>query len=363
MSNIKQHTPEWHNAKSTLIGGSSIYSLVSYYCSKECREIGIDLSNEPPFKSCLEEFLRIKFELEQEPIPLVHQEFGLGMESYITNRLNNEFKETKSYIGTDEFITNKELHPLASCSPDGYIEIKDAHKLPDFDQRTQIDNSWGKGISEYKTVPYGFNFDSKEGTKWQYIFQLNYNMLVTGLKWGELNCLCPKERDFDIDFHKGKVIGKIELINQISKDVDLSKLNLFEDIYSQYNLYSYTYAANKTIQNLCLLALKRFQQALDNEQMVFPEISKGDKVKLLREKKLLAQIAPKRFGELEANDFLTDLLQQRVTTAIEKKKVETELEELNCEIIKNMQDHVSLVSDIAIAKFTKSGSLRVNPIN
>jgi hypothetical protein len=353
MNSIAQGTPEWLEKKQYKIGGSEIFTLVEYYCQKELQQAGIDLGKEKPFQTCLELFLKIKFGLREDFISQVNSEFGLGMEEYIISRLNFENPEL-SFKGTKDFYFDD---GLKACSPDGYIEFKNDHILRDFDDKHDLSKKIGIGTLELKTTPYEFNFEAEKGTKWQYIFQLNYNALICRHKWGMLACLTPKEKEFDNDFEKGKTLAYTDIImDSKKKEYDLSM------IHEKYNLYTYAYKVNKTIQNLCLLALDRFQKALDGfeETKKLPQISLGNKAKLLREKKLLSQIWPEKFGTLEANQDLSELITQRLTASTEKIKIESEIEELNCQIIEGLGSHIEVVSNEGIVKFDKRGFLRVS---
>lgn len=352
MTQIKQHTQAWHQAKAERVGGSEIYALAHYYCNKELEQIGIDLVKEQPFQTALEIYLKVKFGIKEDGISNVNSEFGRGMEPYIVSRLNNKDEEM-DILGSDDFIINEKVHSLACCSPDGYVDIRTDRNLRDFDDKIDISKKMGTGTLELKTVPYDFNFRSEEGTKWQYIFQLQWNQMICGHNWGMLACLSPKEKDYDNDFFKGKILGSLGCINLIS--TEMGKINQY------YNLYTYIYGTIKPVQDICLLALDRFQKALDENRL--PNISINNKPKLLREKKLLSCISPEKFGTLEADQQLDDLLNERNVAAIELLKIQTTKEALDCEIIKAMQDHIEVIGTSQKAKFDKRGTLRFNPIN
>ena len=340
---IKQHTKEWSDAKKSKIGGSEIFTLAHYYCKKELEQIGINLK-ELPFKTALELYLEKKFGIQSEPIDPICAEFGLGMEKYIIHRLNKE-NNSINVTGSSNFEINDKLN-LACCSPDGFVKVSD--EIQDYDKRTLINKESGSGMLEVKTTQFTFNYEAAAGPKWQYIFQLNYNMLVCNNNWGLLACLTPKEKEFDTDFEKGKTLA---YINSIDKD-DLSFID------EKYNLYTYFYTANKTIQNICKLALERFQNAMDNDLM--PLASVDNLEKLMREKKMLSKMFPEKFGKLQANQALNELLNERGVVNNQLKIDETAKEEINCKLIQAMGHHIELEGFNYIAKFDKRGSLRVS---
>lgn len=345
-NNIKQNTQEWLEKRQKYIGGSEIFALCLNYCKKELAQIGI--KDETSFKTALEIYLEKKFDIKPEPIDPVYSAFGLGMEKYIINRIN---QENKNFVVTSskDFIINSDVHKLAACSPDGFVTAK--KDFVDYDKKPveafvpTIMLVPNKGVLEVKTVPYGFNFEAEAGSRWSYIFQLQYNMLVCGNEWGMLACLAPKEKEFDNDFFKGKILGMLE-----------GGMPL-ENIDKYYNIYTYTYKANKTIQNICKLALNRFQEAMD--KVILPNLSEN-KEKLMREKKMLAKMQPDKYGEIMADNELNQLLNERGIVNNEFTKLKTEFEQLNCKIIKKMDKAICAKGFHYIAKFDKRHSLRVS---
>lgn len=349
---IKQQSQEWLTKKRKYIGGSEIFSIALHYCKKELAQIGIE--NETSFKTALETYLEKKFDVKPDPISQVCSEFGLGLEDYIINRIN---QENKNFVatGSKDFIINSNIDELAACSPDGFVEAKE--DFIDYDKK-EIKAS--KGMLEVKTTPYQFNFEAEAGTRWAYIFQLQYNMLVCGNDWGLLACLAPKEKEFDNDFFKGKILGKLNLAEYIDQNIEheYEILNeAQEGVDKYYNLYTYTYKANKTIQNICKLALKRFQEAID--KVILPNLS-DNKDKLMREKKMLAKMYPNKYGEIMADNELNELLNERGIINNQFTILKTELEQTNCKIIQKMDKAICAKGFHYIAKFDKRHVLRVS---
>ena len=77
--------------------------------------------------------LEKKFDVKPDPISQVCSEFGLGMEDYIINRIN---QENNNFVatGSKDFIINSDIHELAACSPDGFVEAKE--DFIDYDKLT-----------------------------------------------------------------------------------------------------------------------------------------------------------------------------------------------------------------------------------
>ncbi len=367
---IIQQSEEWLAAKMSKIGASEIFTLVAHYCKAELKQANIDLTikkeedkedekEEKAYKTALELFLKIKFQIQDDSFNEVNREFGLGMEEYILYRLGQEekFKERVQFEGSKDFVVNEKLSHLASCSPDGYITNSESapfgFSLRDYDDSYTVTDAIGQGVLELKTVPYFFKFKANDGLKFSYIFQLQYQMLVCDKKWGILAAIAPREQSYDTDFFKGKVLGRLDIANNYPS---VKKQIRREEVNDYYNLYHYIYPKNKTIQNLCILALERFQKALDDN--ILPDLSIGCLVRLQREKLLLAKMYPDRYGVLKADEILDGLLKDQREANIQALKDKTDRQTYICEIIKLMGSHQELVGSESTAKFIKDGSLR-----
>jgi hypothetical protein len=327
---IIQGSEAWLEAKQSTIGASEIYTLIYHYCKDELQQLGIDIAKERPFRTIQEMFLKVKFGAKLSAIDPVYSEFGNGMELYVAYRLKQKLSQIK-VERTQDFIVNENLHKLAACSPDGYVElVNNSYKLPDFDKTCEIDNSWGKGVLEFKTANYFENFKADEGAKLQYIFQHQFQMAVTGLKWGVIAVLMPKEEEFDEPFFKGKILRSVEIEEWSLMQPEHDRIAQF------YDLKHYIYPKLPVFQALILKALAAFQFDLDTyetDQSVFPRVSE-DLIGLQREKQLWAQLQPEKYGSLalQEQDKLNQLLNERFQARTElmfaeqaKLKIENEI--------------------------------------
>ena len=112
-------------------------------------------------------------------------EYGTKMEKYAVYRANQESRGVAKYEGTDSFWENKEINKYATCSPDGFVEL--FGEKQNFGTDEKINSTYGKGLLEIKTSQYGVNFENE--LSFQYILQLQWNMLITGCKWAPcLSC-------------------------------------------------------------------------------------------------------------------------------------------------------------------------------
>lgn len=332
MTNIKQNTPEWLQAKKDYIGGSEIYSLVYYYCQEELKQANItDL--EKPFSSALEIYLQKKFKLDGEPINEVNSKFGLGMEEYIFYKIKKEMDIDKfSIVDLSKSFHVKDKEMMLACSPDGFLDVNGQNIL-----------------LEFKTAPYGFKFESEP--RWSYLFQLQYNMLVCERDNGLIAVLSSKDAKYDKDYYKGEAVGMLKINAPDDIDYYLSKI---------YQIEHFLYSKNETIQELCLLAIKRFKKDIENNK--FPDASIDSKEIMVREKKLLIKSHPDRSEILEVNEGdIARLINERGVCNSQKNEVARETEELNLQIIEvmNKNNLLEIKTDSYIAKIDKRGILSV----
>lgn len=343
MSSILQGSEEWKQAKQSKISASEIYSLVHHYCAKELQALGFDLVKERPFRTVQEMFLKVKFDAKLSAIDPIHSEFGNGMESYIAYRLGQKLPQLK-IERSKEFILNEELHPLAACSPDGYI-VAGSNPLDDFDKTCKITNEWGEGALELKTANYFANFDHG-GPKGQYLFQLQYQMMVMGLKWGMLAVLIPKQKEYDEPFFKGQVLQQVKTIDNNVYHIGLENVaqwnnqkHLLEckNLNEVYDLTNYIYPELPAFQAMILKALNAFQSDHDGydqgNQSCFPR-NNEDLTGLQREKQLWGQLWPEKFGSLVVTPTskLDQLLNDRYQAQVEMMFAEQNKLKLECEI-------------------------------
>lgn len=365
MSNIQQHTPEWFEAKKTRVGASEIAGIVYHYCQKELADLGISFE---PYNTALQTYCKIKFGVEL-PFPEVLSKWGLGMESYILERFNSLFfshttreliynpdpelnyKYLKKHYkieakATKDFVIQDDL---AACSPDGYLEISEGESIKDFDNQVTINESWGRGILEMKTASFSQRAEFKDGFKWPYIFQMQYQMMICNCNWGVGTVLSPIEPWENEDFHKGYILGKLESGN-------------IEGLDEIFDLQYFIYAKKPALVDLINLALMRFRNHLNSN--ILPNPYKGTKQTLIaNEKQILAMIYPERFGEIVANEEQEALLNEMMFLQAEKKKIEIEEGSLRNQIGHSMQDNIAITGTSYQAKFDSRNSLRFKKIN
>lgn len=381
MSKIQQHTPEWFEAKKTRVGASEIAGLVHHYCQKELADLGISFE---PYNTALQTYCKIKFGVEL-PFPEVLSKWGLGMEPYILERLQSLFVTEKrlkagedpklsyKYIGTNysifpmptkDFVIKDDL---VACSPDGYLEIEEDESIRDFDNQVTINLSWGRGVLEMKTASFSQKAEFKDGFKWPYIFQMQYQMMVCDCNWGIGAVLLPKNPWENEDFHKGYILGMLKAYNEgsltgtIAQGYGFGK-RLEVQMESIFDLQYFVYAKKPALIDLIKLALERFRNHLESN--ILPKPYQGTKQTLIcNEKQVLAMIHPQRFGEIAANEEQEALLNEMMFLQAEKKKIEIEEGNLRNQITHSMQDNIAITSQSYQAKFDSRNALRFKKIN
>lgn len=373
MSKIQQHTPEWLEAKKTRVGASEIAGLVHHYCQKELADLGISFE---PYNTALQTYCKIKFGVEL-PFPEILSKWGLGMEPYILERFKSSLvtKTTEKLVENENpELTYKYLQrhysilatqtkdfvikdDLVACSPDGYLEVSEGQTIRDFDNQVTIIPSWGRGVLEMKTASFSQRAEFKDGFKWPYIFQMQYQMIVCDCNWGIGAVLMPVEPWENEDFQKGYIIAKLE-----DEESSLEGHRYGEKFHELFDLQYFVYAKKPALIDLIKLALERFRNHLESN--ILPKPYQGTKQTLIcNEKQVLAMIHPQRFGEIFANEEQEALLNEMMFLQAEKKKIEIEEGNLRNQITHSMQDNIAITSQFYQAKFDSRNALRFKKVN
>jgi hypothetical protein len=345
---IKQHSPEWLEAKKSRVGASEIAGLVHYYCKDELKALKIDFE---PYNTALQTWAKVKFGIEL-PFPKSISRWGLGMEEYIADRFNREQSQILAKR-TDDFVINNDL---MGCSPDGYVNIKNRLpeqplcKIQDFDKQVVIDNTWGNGTLELKTTSFNQSSDFRDGFKWHYIFQMQHQMMCCLTNWGVGVVLIPKDPWEAEELEKGYILGKME-------DKDYNKSGI-DDLFF---LEHFVYAKKPKLVELINMALNKFKSDLDNN--ILPMPYSGTKQTLLaNEKQVLAMLHPTRFGEVIADEVQDGLLSEMKILQAEKKKVECEEMEARNKVMHAIGDAIALIGTDYKAKFDSRMALRFSKV-
>ena len=342
---IKQHSPEWLKEKQSRVGASEIAGLVHYYCKDELKALNIEFE---PYNTALQTWAKIKLGVEL-PFPKSLSRWGLGMEQFTADLFNRSQKEIHC-VRSDDFIIKDDL---SACSPDGYVDICGVLKVPDFDKQVMIDSSWGVGVLEMKTSTFWMKDDFIDGFKWHYIFQNQYQMFCDNLNWGVGVLLLDKNGDND-DMDKGIILGKVlEKIKTGSIDL--------EEVDDLFYLDYFVYARKPKLIELIEIALEKFKAHLDSNTL--PNVYKGTKQTLLyNEKKVLGMINQARFGRIEADEEMDNLLTEMQITQAEKKKLEVEELALRNQIIQKMGDNLGVFGSQYQANFDSRLALRFKKV-
>ena len=214
----------WLEERKKYIGASQIYGLVQHYFPEEVATLGFD---DVPFQSAFALYHQI---INGVTIPIDYKlsEYGLAVE-----RLFGAFKriEWTKYHYPNK--TNPRVHKYASCNPDFLLGE---------------DDIFSHTLIEFKAPITPSNKD-----KGQYVFQLQYQMLITNIESGILFYAHIKNNN---EFERGKLVGSFwYYYNQWSGNGILRE-------YVDDNFYckESPYEANPIIQKLCIDALNLFEQ-------------------------------------------------------------------------------------------------------
>jgi hypothetical protein len=154
-------------------------------------------------------------------------------------------------------------------------------------------------------------------------------MLITGCKWGSLFVLLPKNKEGDELYNKGRKVA-------------LAEINQFEILNSELNAKEWCYTENKTLQQLCILAIQRFEVALGRKE--YPILS-PNATKNKRERVLLRHLKPSVYGEREAIDGENELINRRMELDKTMKKNEKEKLIIDNKLLMSLQENEKIIAD------------------
>ena len=340
LTEIQQKTEAWYEKKLHTIGGSEIYALVLHYC-KNIKEYLPNFMPETSYQSPKK--LALKFLYGQVlPIKEIHSVYGNAMEKPLINLLNKQFRGVAKFSGTQNFHLYKQSEN-ASCSPDGYIELNGT--VVDFATNESITSQDGKGMLELKTADYKFAFESEP--KMQYLFQLQWNMLIAGLEWGCLSVMFPKSHELDSEFYKGQ-------------RTVFAESNMIEKIQEQTEIKTFFYKKNKSMQYLCLIAFNQFckdyKLAKEQGHTVF-EFSKD--LQLFKdEKTILSDINQEKYGIREATAEEDALFETRNILKTEINDKTKKLNEVEGLLINALDENLKLQGTNFRVQYIKGNQIR-----
>lgn len=259
-TDYKQNTDDWLEAKNFGIGASEIASVVksfvpqSYLMQIMGDKPAINFLSEDLFSTGYQVFHKIKRGYRIEPIPDELNIFGHSMERYLDWKVKDhpEF----DFEPSDDFIKRPDISKYAVCSPDGYATSKCGH----FVDINCISHQTNQLVWEKKTVnPFKAARENVfyNGLPWQYIFQLQYQMLLKDVEAGILSSMVLEE---DTPFNRGRIVSLIDNAQ-------------FEKIDELFNIRvdHFIYGIIPEIQEVILVALERFERAIDEGRI--PDIN------------------------------------------------------------------------------------------
>ena len=257
---LKQNTPEWLEEKNTGIGASEIAAVVkSFVPQKDLMEIMgdkpvLNFLSEDLYTTGYQVYHKVKKGYRIEPLPDELSIYGHAMEKYLDYKVKDD--ESFIYQGTEDFIKRPDISPYAVCSPDGYAESKrevyyDINARPITAQHLVWEK---KTVNPFKAARENIFYN---GLPWQYIFQLQYQMLLKDVEAGILSSMVLDE---DTPFNRGRIVSLIEQ-------------QQFEEIDKQFNITvnHFVYGIIPEIQSAIKTALLNFERAV--KENLTPQIN------------------------------------------------------------------------------------------
>lgn len=259
-TDYKQNTSDWLDAKNYGIGASEIASVVkSFVPQKDLMAImgdkpAINFLSEDLYSTGYQVFHKIKRGYRIEPIPDELSIFGHSMERYLDYKVrdNEEF----IFEPTDDFIKRPDISKYAVCSPDGYATSTRGHFVDINCVHHQTNHLvWEKKtVNPFKAVKENVFYN---GLPWQYIFQLQYQMLLKDVEAGILSSMVLEE---DTPFNRGRIVSLI----------DQAQFDKIDELFN-IRIDHFIYGVIPEIQNAILKGLENFELAIDKDRI--PDIN------------------------------------------------------------------------------------------
>lgn len=251
-TDYKQNTADWLNAKNYGIGASEIASVVkSFIPQSNLMAImgdkpAINFLNEDLYSTGYQVYHKIKRGYRLEPIPDELSIFGHAMERYLDYKVQDH--SDFIFEPTDDFIKRPDISKYAVCSPDGYATSKSGHFVDINLKHIQTNRLvWEKKtVNPFKAVRENVFYN---GLPWQYIFQLQYQMLLKDVEAGILTSMVLEE---DTSFNRGRIVSLI----------DNAQFDKIDELFN-IRIDHFIYGVIPEIRNAILVALDNFEKAID----------------------------------------------------------------------------------------------------
>lgn len=251
--NLKQNTDSWLSFKKSRIGSSEIFGLIRYYCTpEELQNAGIDSDkfNDDPYITAYQLYHKLKnpaLYIEPE-FNYMLSKFGYKIEKFVLDHLQKEKKYNSTYkkgsvVADDIKIASIDIEGRADSSQ--IIKDSNDYDISLADTPEFIVES--KGVSVFKSKK-----DKIEivGVDWKFIFQLQYQLLCSGKKWGKIIAVALNKDNL---FERGYISG-------------LSNAKALKYIGENSKIYEFVHIARPEYQYLIESALEKFQIDLKTNQ-------------------------------------------------------------------------------------------------
>lgn len=259
---LKQGTQNWLKYKKERVGSSEIFGLIRHYISdQELQNAGInsDEFTEEPYVTAFQLYHKFK-----NPAIYVEADFdedlghfGRRIEEFLFYYLRQKMKYNSTYQRGAVYGDN---FKIASLDIEGVTNstkiIQDSNGFNICLQDNPKFIVEAKGASTFKSRK---NDITVNGIDWRFIFQLQYQLMCTDVKWGKIIVVNLKE---DNDFKRGFICG-------------LNKRNAIKYIKDNSDILEFVYKERREYQFLIKQALEKFQFDLKtNQELKLPPYDK-----------------------------------------------------------------------------------------
>jgi hypothetical protein len=247
--NVKQLSNEWYSLKSKTIGSSEIYALIFHYITpNELQKSGInaDEFTEKPYTTAWHLYHKfqnphcyVDFELNTSAAT-----FGRKIEEYALHYLQSKDENNAQYKRGSVYVDGISI---ASLDIEGKaLGCNIINDINGYAISTADDQDFVVEVKAQSNFQSAKNKIITNGIDWKFIFQLQYQMMISKLNWGKILVF---NLNSDNEFERGRIS-------------EMSKQRLIKYIELHSKCYEFTYKARAEYQFLITKAIERFETDL-----------------------------------------------------------------------------------------------------
>lgn len=246
LTKIKQGSDKWFSLKSHTIGSSEIYALIFHYITpEELQRVGINSEEftEKPYTTAWHLYHKfvnphcyVDFELDY-----AYEVFGKKIEEYALHYLKTHNQDIANYSKGGVYTNGITVASLdiEGVATNGAI-ITDSNGY----QISTADNpNFAVEVKAQSKFQSQKNNIQTNGVDWKFIFQLQYQLMVSRFQWGKILVF---NLNNDNQFERGRI-------------AEMPKQKLIKHLDNNSTVYEFTYKVRPEYQYLIEKALSRFE--------------------------------------------------------------------------------------------------------